>query len=106
MVTQKEEGWKRPSLTIGNLEVLADLFKDRAGQFGLDPIVVIPTSGTGALQTPTCTIEGKECCSVNLGGYINILKEPHKLTLDDVRKFSAWIMGDETSSLTIPAGMI
>ena len=103
MVTQKEEGWKLLSLTTENSEVLADLFKDRAGQFGLDPIVMVPTSGTGAISTVPRTIEGKEYHNVDLLGHINILKEPHKLTLDDVRKFSAWIMGDETSSLTIPA---
>jgi hypothetical protein len=103
MVTQKEDGWKPVSLTTENSEVLADLFKDRAGQFGLDPIINVPTSGTGALEAAPRSIEGKEYHNVNLKDYINILKEPHKLTLDDVRKFSAWIMGDENSSLSIPA---
>ena len=103
MVTQREEGWKLLSLTTKNSEVLADLFKDRAGQFGLDPIVNVPTSGTGALETAPRTFEGKEYHNVNLNDYVNILKEPHKLTLEDVRKYSAWIMGDETSSLTILA---
>ena len=50
MVTQREEGWKLVSLTTENSEVLADPFKDRAGQFGLDPIVNVPTSGTGPLE--------------------------------------------------------
>ena len=84
MVTQKEEEWKLLSLATANSEVLADLFKDHAGQFGLDRIVMVPTSGTGDLQTAPLTIEGKEYHNVNLGDYVNILKEPHKLTLDDV----------------------
>ena len=87
MVTQREEGWKLLSLTTENSEVLADLFKDRAGQFGLDPIVNVPTSGTGALETAPRTFEGKEYHNVNLNDYVNILKEPHKLTLEDVRKY-------------------
>jgi hypothetical protein len=60
MVTQREEGWKPLSLATENSEVLADIFKDRAGKIGLDPIVSVPTSGTGAIKTAPCTIEGKE----------------------------------------------
>ena len=67
MVTQKEEGCKLLSLTTKHLEVLADLFKDRAGKFGLNPIVMVPTSGTSALQTAPRTIEDKEYYNVNLG---------------------------------------
>ena len=102
MVTHKEEGWKHLSLSTENSEVLADLFKDRAGKFGLDPIVMVPTSGTGAVQTVPRTIKGKEYHNVHLRDYANILTEPHKLTLEDVRKFLAWIMGDKMSSLAIP----
>ena len=86
MVTQKEEGWKLLSLTTDNSEFLADLFKN-AGQFGLGPIVMVPTSGTGAVQTVPRTIKGKEYHNVHLRDYANILTEPHKLTLEDVRKF-------------------
>ena len=63
----------------------------------------VPTSGTGALETASRTFEGKEYHNVNLNDYVNILKEPHKLILEDVRNFSAWIMGDKTSSLKILA---
>ena len=34
MVTAREESWKPLSLTTYNSEAIADLFKDRAGQFG------------------------------------------------------------------------
>ena len=64
---------------------------------------MVPTSGTGAVNTVPRTIEGKEYHNVDLVDHINILKEPHKLTLDNVRKCSAWIMGNETLSLTTPA---
>ena len=64
---------------------------------------MISTSGTGAVETVPCTIEGKEYHNVYLGDYVNILKEPHKLTLDNVCNCLTWIMGNKTSSLTIPA---
>ena len=94
MIIQKGEGWKLLSLITENLEILANLFKDCAGQYRLDLIVMVPTSGTGAVHTVPCTIEGKKYHSVNLGDCINILKEPHNLTLDDVQKDLAWIMGN------------
>ena len=64
---------------------------------------MVPTSGTDAVQTVQCTSEGKIYHNVHLGDYANILNEPHKLTLDTVQKFLAWIMDNKTSSLTIPA---
>ena len=57
MVAQREERWRLLSLTTKDLKVIADLFKDRAGQFGLDPIVNVSTSGTGALETAPRTIK-------------------------------------------------
>jgi hypothetical protein len=38
MVTQREEGHKLFSLTKNKYEVLVDLFKDRVGHFGLNPM--------------------------------------------------------------------
>ena len=49
MVTAREEGWKPLSLTTDNFEAIADLFKNRASQFGFDPIINFPSSGTGAV---------------------------------------------------------
>jgi hypothetical protein len=65
--------------------------------------VSVPTSGTNTLETAPCTIEGKEYHNVNLGDYMNILKESHELTLEDVQKFLVWIMGDAILSLLLPA---
>ena len=87
MVTQKEEEWKLLSLATANSEVLADLFKDHAGKFGLDMNVMVPTSGTGTLETSPRIIEGKEYHNISLGDCVNILKDPHNLSLDKVRKF-------------------
>ena len=42
MVIAREEGWKPLSFTTDNSEAIADLFKDRAGQFGFDLIINVP----------------------------------------------------------------
>ena len=39
---------------------------------------------------------------MDLDDIINILEEPHKLTLKTVKEYSAWFMGDESSTQTIP----
>ena len=64
---------------------------------------MFPPQAPAPLKRPPRTFKGKEYHNVNLNDYVNILKEPHKLNLEDVRKYLAWIMGNETSSLTILA---
>ena len=102
MVTAREEGWKPLSLTTDNSETIVDLFKDRAGQFGFDLIINVPSLGTGAVEVNPRIVAGVNYCNMDLDDTINILKEPHKLTLKTVREYSAWFMGDESSTRTIP----
>ena len=102
MVTAREEGWKPLSLTTDKSEAIADLFKDRAGQFGIDLIINVPSSGTGAVEVNPRIVAGVDCCNMDIDNTINILKEPHKLTLKTVREYSAWFMGDGSSTRTIP----
>ena len=71
MVIQRKEGRGFLSLNANNSEVLTDLSKDRARKFGLDPIVMVPTSGTDTLETALCTIEGKGYHNLNLGDYVS-----------------------------------
>ena len=94
MVTAREEGWKPLSLTTDKSEATADLFKVRAGQFGFDPIINVPSSGTGAVGVNPRIVAGVNYCNMDLDNTINILKEPHKLTLKTVREYSARFMGD------------
>ena len=49
MVTSREKVWKTLSLTTDNSKATADLFKDRAGQFGFDPIINVPSSGISTI---------------------------------------------------------
>ena len=85
MVTAKEEGCNPLSLTTDNSEAIADLFKDRDGQFGFDPIINVPSSGIGAVEANPRIVAGVDYCNIYLDNTINILKEPHKLTLKMVR---------------------
>ena len=39
---------------------------------------------------------------MDLNNTINILNESHKLSLDQVRSYYAWFMGDNSSTLTPP----
>ena len=94
MVTAREEGWNPLSLTTDNSKAISDLFKKRAGQFGSDPIINVPSSGNGAVEANPRIVAGVNYCNMDLDDTINILKEPHKLTLKIVREYSAWFMGD------------
>ena len=85
MVTAREKGWKPLSLTMDNPEAIDDLFKDWAGQFGFDPIINVPSSGTGAVEANSHIFAGVDYFNMDLDNTINILKEPHKLTLKKVR---------------------
>ena len=89
MVTAREEGWKPLSLTTDNSEAISDLFKERAGQFGFDPIINVPSSGAGAVEANPRVVAGIDYCNIYLDNTIIILKEPHKLTLKTVREYSA-----------------
>ena len=98
MVTAREEGWKPLSLTTDNSEAIADLFNDWAGQFGFNPIINVPSSGTGAVEENPRIVAGVDYCNMDLDDTINILKEPHKLTLKTVKEYSAWFMGNKLST--------
>ena len=102
MVTARKEGWNPLSLTTDNSNAIAALFKDRAGQFDFDPIINVPSAGTGAVEVNPCIVSGVDYCNMDLDDTINILKEPHKLTFKTVREYYAWIMRDESSTQTIP----
>ena len=102
MVTTSEEGWKPLSLRTDNYEATDDLFKDQAGQFGFDSIINVPSSETSAIEANPRIFASVDYCNMDLDNTINILKNPHKLTLKTVREYSAWLLGKELSTRTIP----
>ena len=107
LVTKTTEGWKKESTsaTVDHADKVLDLFKDRAVQFGLDNIMNVPTSGTGKVENNPRLILGKDQWNAELGTYINVLTSYHQLTLDQVRAFSGWFMGDESSKLETSSTM-
>ena len=58
MVTAREEGRKLLSLAMDNSEAISDLFKYQAGQFRFNPIINIPSLGTGAVEANPCIAAG------------------------------------------------
>ena len=102
MVTAKEEGWKPLPLTTDSAEAFANLFKDRAAQFGLDPILDVPTKGSGAPHANPRVVAGVEYWNADLTDPVNIITENHNVSIEQVQNFSAWIMSGESATLGPP----
>ena len=107
LTTKTSKGWKHDgiSATVTHAKNILDLFKDLSVQLGLDNITNIPTSGTGAVHANPQKIIGVDHWNMDVRDYIYILTSYHQLPLDQVRDFSGWFMGDETSSLTKSSDM-
>ena len=60
----------------------------------------IPTSRTGAVQGSPQTTVGIYHWNLYVREYINILTTYQQLSLDQVRAFYGWFMGDAMSTLT------
>ena len=78
LTTKTFEGWKKDGsyATVKQAKKILDLFKDSSVQFGLDNIMNIPTSGTGAVHATSKTIVGIYQWNVDVRDYINILFLP------------------------------
>ena len=72
LITKTSEGWKNYgiSATINHADNILDLFKDCSVQFGLDNIMNIPTSGTGAVDAAQRTVVGLDHCNAGCRYYI------------------------------------
>ena len=87
-------------MTVANAETILDLFKDQATQYGLDHIINVPTTGTGRVEAQARTLVGINYHNADLGNLKNLLKDIHALTIDHMRAYSGWYMGDDNSTLT------
>ncbi len=56
IVTKMMDGWKLLSVSVDTADSLMDLFKDRQTQFGLDPLLTVPTTGSGNIAPIPRTI--------------------------------------------------
>ena len=98
LVTKKTKGWKPTALTTANADIFVGLFKERMTQFGLNAIINIPTLATGAVDLNQITISGDDFWKVNLGDIFNLLLQPRNITLNQVREYLGWFIGDDSST--------
>ena len=69
-----------------------DLFKDRQTQFGLDPLMMVPTTGTGAIMAIHRTITGEDYWDADTANFKSVLPNSHALRLDQVKAWYGWFM--------------
>ena len=102
LTTKTAEEWKNDgiSATVDHANKILDLFKDCSVQFGLDNIMNIPISGTGAVHATPLNIVGLYHWNLDVRDYIKILTSYHQLFLDQFCAFYGWFMGNKTSTLT------
>ena len=93
------------SATVYHADKILELFKDCSVQFGLDNIMNIPTSGTGAVHATPRTIVGVYHWNADVSYYINILTSYHQMSLYQACAFSGWLMGNVMSTLTKSSNM-
>ena len=70
-----------------------DLIKDKALQFSWDPILNIPTSGSGRPSRHPCQILSHKLFNANLQGQENLLEKYQSISDEQVIAFSRWIHG-------------
>ena len=93
-------------MTVVNAETILDIFKYWATQYVLNHIINVPTTGTGRVKYQARTLVGIDYHNADLGNVKNTLKDIHALTIDHVRAYSGWYMGDEKSTLTASMDMV
>ena len=100
------DGWK---LVTGNVEIfdkLMYLFKEFQTQFGLDPLLMVPTSGTGAIRSNPCTTSGEDYWDADIANFKGVLINIHALSLDQVQAWYGQFMDRESQYIWINNGMM
>ena len=104
--TEKTGGRKEIALVTVNAYIFTDLLGYRTIQLGLDPIMNVFALGTGEVNVSPINIAEEDIWLADLADPINILLQPHILSLKQVQAFSGWFMGDENSTLATSTNMI
>ena len=88
-ITRMPGAWPKSgvAVTVANEEALRDLIRDKVALYGLDRLVGIPTTGTGAVESVPKIIGGKDYANANLGNFVSFLYNIHQVTLVDVWSF-------------------
>ena len=101
-----QSGWKLIVVNVDNADATMDLFKDRRTQFGFEVIMNVPTSGSGAYGANPHSIAGTDFWNTDLTDHKSLLVDLHTLTIDQVKAFSGWFMGDQNAALAASTDMI
>ena len=82
-ITRMSGAWPKAgvAVTVENSEALQDLTRDKVTLYSLDRSMDIPTAGTGAVESASKTIVGKEYANANLGSFVSFLDNYQRLHL-------------------------
>ena len=106
VITKMMDGWKLVTANLENAENLMDLFKDHQTQFGLDPLLMVPTAVTGTIKAIPCTIFGQDYWDTGIANFKSVLVNIQMLSLDQVRAWNGWFWGGEFQELRISYDML
>ena len=95
VVTNIMDGCKLVTTNVENAKNMMELFKDWQTQFGLYPLLMVPTTGTGAIKSIPRTIYGEDCWYADITDFKSVIVNIHELSLDQVRAWYGWFMGRE-----------
>ena len=106
MAMDKTGGLKESVLVMENFDIFTNFLTDRTTQFGIEPIMNVSKSGTGAVNVAPINISGEDIWSADLVDSIKILFQSHLLSLDQVQPFSGWFMENKTFTFSTLTNMI
>ena len=99
MVTPADDHVKLDVL-VKNSKAILDLFTDLSTTFRWARFLRIPVEGTGTIAgTPTITSGGRKVFNVDFTEYKELLEEYQHISLDQIKAFVSWFMGDDSQAL-------
>ena len=99
MVTPADDHVKLDVL-VKNSKAILNLFTDLSTTFRWARFLRIPVEGTGAIAAnPTITPGGRKVFNVDFTEYKELLEEYQHISLDQIKDFVSWFMGDDSQAL-------
>ena len=84
VVTKIMDGWKLVTINVRKTKNLMDPLKDRNTQLGLDPMMMVSTSVTGAIKAIPCTISGEDYWDAEIPDFKSVIVDTYVLILYQV----------------------
>ena len=106
-ITRMPGAWPKAgvAITVANAASLQYLIRDKVVSYGLDRLMDIPKTGTGAVESAPNMIGGKDYANTNLGNFVSFLDKIHQVTLVDVWSFEGWYFRGLKSKLAASSNM-